>query len=100
MRFFNRDCLKQIPLDRSFFVETKVMTILFTNVNVYGFLKVGMKLFKVEMPVTRNSIREISLNIQDFTSVSLPTQCMMKAPFENRQCNDSTDPLSLPSRAR
>jgi hypothetical protein len=47
--------------------------ILFTNVNVSDFVKVGMKLKNIETLVTRNTIQEISLNIQDFTSIRLPT---------------------------
>jgi hypothetical protein len=58
------------------------MTILFANVNASDFMKVGMKLVNI---VTRNTIWEISLNIQNFTSVRLPTFDMMKLPSSNRQ---------------
>jgi hypothetical protein len=57
--------------------------ILYTNVNVSGFVKAGMKLFITETHVTRNAIREISLNMQDFTFVRLPTQGMTKLPSWN-----------------
>jgi hypothetical protein len=40
--------------------------ILFTKVNIYGFVKVGMKLLNVETLATRNAMRKISLNTQDF----------------------------------
>jgi hypothetical protein len=58
---------------------------LFANVNVYGFVKVGMKLLNIETLVTRNAILEISLNIQNFISVSLSAQCMTKLPSSSRQ---------------
>lgn len=44
-----------------------------------------MKMLSTETLVTRNGVRQISLCMQDFTTVSLPTQGMMKAPSSNRQ---------------
>lgn len=41
------------------------ITILYTNVNVCGFVKVGMKLSNIETVRTRNAMREM-LNEQDF----------------------------------
>jgi hypothetical protein len=43
-------------------------------------MKTGMKLLNIEMLETR-----ISLNIQDITSITLPTKGMMKWPSSNRQ---------------
>lgn len=54
------------PLCESFFVETQFATILFTNINVSGYVKVGMKLY-TETLVTRNAVR-------------LPTQRMTNPP--------------------
>jgi hypothetical protein len=42
-----------------------------------------MKLLNIETQVTRYAIRKISLNIEDFTSVRLPTQGMTKLPSSN-----------------
>jgi hypothetical protein len=50
-------------------VERQFITILFANVNVSGFVKVGMTLLNIETLVTRNAIQEVSLNMQDFTYV-------------------------------
>jgi hypothetical protein len=54
---------------------------IFANVSVSGFVKVVMKLLNIETLLTRNVIREISLNMQDFISVRLPTQGMARAPI-------------------
>jgi hypothetical protein len=57
-------------------VERNFITILFANVNVSGFVKVGMKLLNIEMLGTRNAIQEILLNMQDFTSCKVAyTRC-------------------------
>jgi hypothetical protein len=64
----------------SFLVERQFITILFANVNVSGFVKLVMKLLNIETLVTRNAIREISLNIQDFTSVKLVTRGVLQVP--------------------
>jgi hypothetical protein len=64
----------------SFLVERQFITILFANVNVSGCVKVGMKLLNTETLVTRNAIPEISLNMQDFTSVRLATLDMLQIP--------------------
>jgi hypothetical protein len=66
-------------------VERQFITILFANVNVSGFVKVGMKLLNIEMLVTRIAIREISLNMEDFTSVRLATQDALQVPTPARQ---------------
>jgi hypothetical protein len=47
-------------------VERQFITILFANVNVSGFVRVGMKLLNIETLVTRNTIKEILLNMQDY----------------------------------
>jgi hypothetical protein len=47
---------------------------------VSDFVKVGMKLLNIETLVTRNAIWEISLNMQDFTSVRLATQDVLQVP--------------------
>jgi hypothetical protein len=60
-------------------VERQFVMILFANVNVCGFVKVGMKLLNIETLVTRNAIQEISLNM-DFTSVRLATQDVLQVP--------------------
>jgi hypothetical protein len=75
----------KIPLYGSFSVERQLITILFTNVNVSDVAEVGMKLLNTETLVTRNTIREILLNIHNFTSTRLPTQGMTKIPSLNRQ---------------
>jgi hypothetical protein len=54
--------------------------ILFANINVSGFVKVGMKFLNVETLVTRNAIWEILLNMQEFTSVRLATQDVLQVP--------------------
>jgi hypothetical protein len=64
----------------SFLVERKFITILFSNVNVSGFVKVSMKMLNIETLVTWNSIGEISLNMQDLTSVRLATQDVLQVP--------------------
>jgi hypothetical protein len=73
-------------LYRIFFVEGQFITILFTNVTVSGFVKVNTKLLKTETLVTCNAIRAMSMNIQVFTSVRLPTQGMTKLPSSKRRC--------------
>jgi hypothetical protein len=64
-------------------VERQFITILFAIVNVSCFVKVGMKLLHIETLVTRNAIWEISLNMQDLTSVRLGTLYELQVPNFN-----------------
>jgi hypothetical protein len=47
------------------------MTIYFANVNVSGFVRVGVKLLNTETLLTRCSTRKTCMNIQEFSSVRL-----------------------------
>jgi hypothetical protein len=58
--FSSPDYLELFPLHGIFFVERQFKKTLLTNVNDYGFAKVGVKLLNVETPVTRKAIREVS----------------------------------------
>jgi hypothetical protein len=48
------------------FVKRWFITIFNANVNLSCSVKVGTKLLNIETPVTRNFIRQILLNVQDF----------------------------------
>jgi hypothetical protein len=48
-------------------------------------MEVGIKLLNIETLITRNATWGISLNIQDFNSVRLPTRGVTKLPSSNRR---------------
>jgi hypothetical protein len=69
-----------------FFTEKQFIMRLFTKVNVSGFMTVSMKLLNTETLIIIKAIWDLSLNIQDFISIKLPTQGMMELLSLNKQC--------------
>jgi hypothetical protein len=58
--------LLSIPLYGSFFIERQSVVILFTNRNVCGFMKDGMKLLNMETLISKKATWEISMTLWTF----------------------------------